>query len=105
MTPNDPSKPERRPDPLIVEAWKDGRKTLKRVIGDAITAIVVVGCATVVGYVVRFAPGATKERLQLFDAYHFYTIFGLSGFFTLLLVTEVAVEFIRGIRRKDSSDA
>ena len=101
MTPNDPRKSERRPDWLFVEAWKDGRKILKQIIRDAITAVIVVGCVTVVGFVVRVAPGATKERLQLFDAYHFYTSFGLSVFLTLMLVTEVTVTFIRSISRKD----
>jgi len=86
---------------LIVEAWDDDRQINRRIVGDAIKALVVVSCATAVGYAAHFAPGATPERMRLFDAYHFYSIFCLSAYFTILLIVEVTVAFMRGLQKPE----
>jgi hypothetical protein len=98
--PDNPEKAKaRKRSWIVVEAWNDDREINKRIVGDAIKALVVIVCAIAVGYAARFAPGATPDRIRMFETYHFFCIFGLCAYFTALLVTEFTIAFIRRLRR------
>jgi hypothetical protein len=90
---------------ILVEAWREDRAVNRLVIADAIKCVVAVICASLVAYADRLAPGATPERLHLFEAYHFYTVFALSVFFTLCLFVEVAVILFKRIKKVANTNA
>ena len=89
---------------LIIEAWKHDRAINRLIVADALKILVGIACVTVGGYAAHLAPGATSARLELFDAYHFYLIFGLSIYFTLFLVAEITVILIKRLKRISRED-
>ncbi len=89
---------------LVVEAWREDREINKLILADAIKALVVIVCAVVVGYAGHLLPGATAERLALFESYHFYSVLSLCGYFMAWLVVEMTMIFVRRIKRLGSND-
>jgi len=94
-----------KPSWIIVEAWREDRAINRLVIADAIKCVIAVICVSLVAYADRLAPGATPERLHLFEAYHFYTVFALSVFFTICLFVEVTLILFRRIKKVANTDA
>jgi len=84
---------------ILTEAWRENREKNKRLIGDAITCLILSLCSTVSGYGLRLAPGMNQRNLERFEEYHLYVVAALWFCFNIFLFLELVVIGAKRLRK------